>query len=257
MPHNADPLLLLTRPAPAAARFVADLMARPTAHPTTTTAAGLPALDIIRSPVIRIEQLPVTPPQMAHQALILTSENGAQAAARLGLAPCAAHVVGPRTYEVAQSLGFAPEPPVPDAKTLLAHLLALRPRGPLLHVRGEHASGRVGPRLTEAGIPVIELIAYAQHALPPTPEARAALTGTRPLVLPLFSPRSAALVADWGLHVAPLHVAAISDAAAERAARLNPLSITVAQTPDGPGMVAATRRALERALAQEQPAGGA
>ncbi|MBW7922256.1 MAG: uroporphyrinogen-III synthase [Rubellimicrobium sp.] len=234
VPHNADPVLLLTRPAPAAERFMAEL-------------GDVAGIEVIRSPVIRIAQLDVALPDIHPAALILTSENGVQAAARLGLAPLPAFVVGPRTEAVARASGFDPAPPVPDAKALYAHLLALRPAGPLLHVRGEHASGRVGPRLTEAGVPVVELIAYAQHALPPSDAARAVLAGARPVVLPLFSPRSAALVAGWGRPVAPLHVAAISDAAAAKAAPLAPRSVAVAATPDGPGMVAATRRAIRRA----------
>ncbi len=235
MPHNADPVLLITRPAPAAARFLAE-----------TNGFGL---RVVCSPVIAIEQLEVNLPELRPEALILTSENGAQAAARLGLAPLPAHVVGPRTHEVALALGFAPEPPVPDARTLLAHLLARRPRGPLLHVRGEHASGRVGPQLNEAGIRVVELVAYAQHALAPSKAARELLDGVQPVVLPLFSPRSAALVAGWGRPRASLHVAAISDAAAQRAAALGPRSVSVAATPDGPGMAEATRCAI--ALARE------
>lgn len=235
VPHNADPVLLLTRPAAAGERFLAEM------------GAELAGVDIVKSPVIGIEQLAPALPDIRPEALILTSENGAEAAARLGLAPMRAHVVGPRTAEVARGLGFDPAPPVPDAEALLALLLALRPKGPLLHVRGEHASGAVGPRLNEAGIPVVELVAYAQHALAPSDEALALLAGGRPVVLPLFSPRSAVLVAGWATPHAPVHVAAISAAAAGRSAGIRPSSMTIAETPDGPGMAAATRLALVRA----------
>lgn len=235
MPHNADPVLLLTRPAAAGERFLAEM------------GEALAGIDIVKCPVIGIEQLSPALPDIQPEALILTSENGAEAAARLGLAPLRAHVVGPRTAEVARSLGFDPFPPVPDAKALLAHLLTLRPAGPLLHVHGEYASGDVGLRLNEAGIPVVELIAYAQHALEPDDAVLALLAGERPVVLPLFSPRSAALVAGWATPRAPIHVAAISAAAAEKAAGMGPSSMTIAKTPDGPGMAAATRLALARA----------
>ena len=235
VPHNADPVLLLTRPAAAGERFIAEM------------GADLAGVDIVKSPVIGIEQLSPALPDIQPEALILTSENGAEAAARLGLAPMRAHVVGPRTAEVARSLGFDPAPPVPDAEALLALLMALRPKGPLLHIRGEHASGAVGPRLSEAGIPVVELIAYAQHALAPGDEALALLAGDVPVVLPLFSPRSAALVAGWATPRAPVHLVAISAAAAERAAGMLPASMIIAETPDGPGMAAATRLSLARA----------
>lgn len=209
----------------------------------------LAGVEIVQSPVIGIEQLDPPRPEITPRALILTSENGAEAASRLGLAPLPAHVVGPRTFEVARSFGFDPAPPVPDAKTLLAHLLDLRPEGPLLHVHGEHASGDVAPQLNEAGIPVVELVAYAQHALGPNDDALAALQGDRPVVLPLFSPRSASLVAAWSEPRAPLHVVAISEAAAAKAEGLGARSMVIADTPDGPGMAAATCLALDKARA--------
>lgn len=235
MPHNADPILLLTRPVAAAGRFVAELGA---------VAEGTP---IVRSPVIGIEPLFPELPAIRPEALILTSENGAMAAARLGLAPLPAYVVGPRTEEIARAFGFEPAAPVPDAEALLARLLSLRPKGPLLHIRGEYASGAVGPRLSDVGIPTVELIAYAQKALPPSDEARALLEDGGPVVLPFFSPRSAALVSGWGRPQAGLHVAAISPAAAEKAADLAPRSMVIAETPDGPGMIEATLLALARA----------
>ncbi|MCC7320116.1 MAG: uroporphyrinogen-III synthase [Rubellimicrobium sp.] len=235
MSHNADPVLILTRPAAAAARFVAEM---------GDDARGI---EVFTSPVIGIEPLAPTLPDLRPQALILTSENGAMAAARMGLGPMAAHVVGPRTEEVARSLGFRPHPPAADAEELIARLVALHPPGPLLHVRGEHASGAVGARLTEAGIPTLEVIGYAQRALPPGAAALAALSGPRPVVLPLFSPRSAALVIGWGRFSADLHIAAISPAVAARAVDLAPRSMVIAETPDGPGMIEATAIAMARA----------
>ena len=42
------------------------------------------------------------------------------------------------------------------------------------------------------------MIVYDQQAVPLTNEAGALLAGTAPVILPLFSPRSARLVADAG-----------------------------------------------------------
>jgi uroporphyrinogen-III synthase len=69
--------------------------------------------------------------------------------------------------------------------------------------------------------------------------ARAALAGTRPVIAPLFSPRSAQLFAaiDGALTAPALHLVAISPACA--AALPPPLSATIAETPDSGGMLRA------------------
>ena len=236
--------LLLTRPLPAARRFLLDCDA----------AAGRPILAIL-SPVLAIH--PVEPILDARPtALILTSENGATRAAELGLTSLPAWCVGPRTAEAARGAGLAAIEAGPDAEGLVAALLSARPEGPLLHLRGEHARGDIAARLRKAGLRAEDAVAYRQEALPPTPEARAALDGGSPLVAPLFSPRSAALLAAWA-PAAPLHIVAISPAVAKGARRLHPLTLRVALAPDGPAMVTATFAALETATAPRlEPGGG-
>ena len=59
-------------------------------------------------------------------ALILTSENGAARAGELGLAPCEAWCVGPRTAAEARRAGLRAIEAGSDAETLLAALLKAR-----------------------------------------------------------------------------------------------------------------------------------
>lgn len=225
--------LLLTRPEAASRRFLADCEA----------AWGGPIPAVV-SPVMAIRPVEVRlsgPPAV----LVLTSENGAARAGELGLGPLEAWCVGPRTAEVARAGGFRVIESGPDAERLLAALLAVRPAGPFLHLRGEHARMEVAERLREAGFDARDAVSYRQEALPPTPEAREALDGARPLVAPLFSPRSAALLAAWTPR-APLHVVAMSEAVAEEARPIVPASLTIARSPDGEAMVEATLGAWAR-----------
>ena len=221
------PILVVTRPEHAARRF-AD--------------AVLSAVDaqVVISPRMRIEVLEAQLPP--HMAVILTSENGAAQAKRLGVAAgTVAYCIGNRTAQAARSAGLEPVSADGDADALVALLTEIRPQGTLCHIRGEHARGDICARLNALGITCSEVIAYAQTAADPTPQAIAALTGTEPVVLPLFSPRSALLIP---LATAPLHIIAISAAVAEHCAALGADTITVADRPDGDAMVLATCRRI-------------
>ncbi len=225
--------LLLTRPLSAARRFLAALEA----------AQGAP-IPAILSPILAIHPLPVVVLERP-AGLILTSENGAARLGELGLGGLPAWCVGPRTAAVARELGAEVKVVAPDAAHLLPILLAERPAGPLLHLRGEHARVDVAARLRAAEIDTRHAIAYRQEALAPNGAAQAALTAPEPLVVPLFSPRSAALLAGWHPR-APLRVVALSEAVAAAAAPLRPADLRVATAPDGEAMVEATLRTLAR-----------
>ena len=132
----------------------------------------------------------------------------------------------------------------PEAEALLAVLLRDRPAGRIVHLRGTQSRGRIAERLREAGLTCDEAITYRQDARPLTAEAATLLAGPAPVVAPLASPRTAALLADLGPFAAPLCVVALSVAVAEAAGPLMPVSLTVAARPDGPALVAATLAAF-------------
>ncbi|ROU03197.1 uroporphyrinogen-III synthase [Histidinibacterium lentulum] len=228
------PILLVTRPLPEAERFVRTVMARLARRP-----------QVILSPLMDIVTLGVeTPPDVA--GLVLTSARGAEAAGRLGLPRgLSAWCVGAQTEAAAEAAGLVALPGGGDADALVSRVLAARPKGPLLHLRGAHARGDVAARLSAGGVETIERVVYDQRARPPSDEALAALRGTAPVIAPVFSPRSAALLAEAGPVRAPLAVAAISPAAAEAAAPLGAARIGVADRPDGSAMAVLTCRLLE------------
>ncbi|TNC48191.1 uroporphyrinogen-III synthase [Rubellimicrobium rubrum] len=225
--------LLLTRPLDASRRFLAECEA--------ARGAPIPAL---LCPVMDIHPISVTLDGRP-AALLLTSEKGAERAGDLGLGGLPAWCVGARTTAAARERGLNAIEAGPDAEGLLKTILAAQPPGPLLHLRGQHARGDLVPRLRAAGIDASEVVVYRQEALGPSPEARRALDAPSPLVAPLFSPRSAVLLAAWALR-APVHAVAMSEAVAEAAQGLRPLSLVVATRPDAAAMVEATLGRLDR-----------
>lgn len=224
-------ILLLTRPVAALARTREEV------------AALRPGLRIVDSPVIEIVPRQAGPgPEPAE--LILTSENGAEAAGRMGFARgMRAWCVGERTAEAAREAGFEAVSAGGDAETLLRLILSEPDRGALLHLRGEHARGDVAPRLRAAGRQARDAVVYAQEERPLTAEARAVLAGQETVVLPLYSPRSAAILAAAGPFDAPLCIIAISPAVARAAQALTGgaggATLRQADGPDGRSMLSA------------------
>ena len=194
--------VILTRPAAQGDRFAADLRAR----------FG-DAVDVILSPLIAPVFPAVALPDGDFGAVILTSETGAQAAARLPGVPHRAWCVGDRTAAAARALGFDASSAAGDADTLVTAIVAAGESGPLLHLRGRDSRGDVAARLTAQAVPTAEVIVYAQEAQPLTDAARAVLAGHGPVIVPLFSPRTAQIFAATR-PAAALYIAALSPAVA-------------------------------------------
>ncbi len=226
-------ILLLTRPYAGAARTEADI------------ARLRPGTRIVTSPAMEIVPVPATI-DLVPAGLILTSENGAEAAGRLGLPPgLPAWCVGTRTAEVARAAGFAAINAEGDAEVLLQAILSAPDAGLLLHLRGDHARGDIVPRLRAAGRAARDIVVYRQEDRPLTAEAKEVLAGQVRVVLPLYSPRTAAIVAEQGPFSAPLHVIAISSAVARAAERLQPERISQIDNPSGQYMLSAIVDSLD------------
>lgn len=193
------PTLVLTRP---------DAQSRALAKALGAQIDG--PIRIVVSPILEIVCTDVAPDLDGMAGIILTSVHAVHCGPPL--AGLAVHCVGERTAEVAREAGAVIRTVAPDAARLVP---AIPGPGPLLHLRGAHARGAVARRLTEAGIETGEAVVYAQRALHLTPEARGLIEAGAPTVLPLFSPRSAALVGDKVKPGAGLRVIALSPAVAE------------------------------------------
>jgi uroporphyrinogen-III synthase len=235
------PPFLLTRPASQGDRFAEELRAR----------FG-PAVRVVRSPLLMPDYLnPALPGDVA--GMIFTSETGVTALGRLRPA-CGlpAWCVGDRTAQAARLAGYDARSAAGDAAALVAAVLADAPPGPLLHARGSDSRGAVAERLTQEGVRTFEAVVYAQRPVPLSPRARRLLEASDPVLVPLFSPRSAALfaaAADDFARRAPLWIVALSPAVAGAVAVLRPDRQAVAASPDAGALLDAAE-ALIAAPAQ-------
>ena len=225
--QSLAPTVLLTRPAAQSASFAQSLQAR------------VEGLRVVVSPLMVTVFHTVTLPKEPLQGVILTSQTGAEAAGRLRTQlPDLAYCVGDRTAQVAREAGFRVQSAQGDAEALLALILREKPQA-LIHLRGREARGDLAQRLSAAGVFTQERVVYAQDAQPLSDDAVAVLSGKAPVLVPLFSPRSAEILgAAWqGLTThAPLVVVAISQAVAEAAA-FCPTKPVLAAHPDAPSML--------------------
>lgn len=226
-PQSRPIPVLLTRPRAQGDRFAAQLAER-------FGAGLLPVPSPLIAPVFL---RPAIPPRR-YSAVILTSETGAASATAPGL-PRRAYCVGDRTAQAAQAAGFQPLSAKGDAAALLALIRSSGDPGPFLHLRGADSRGDIAATLSAAGMPTDEVITYDQRPQPLTSEARALLSGTDPVILPLFSPRTAEILVAQGPFTAPLWLAALSPAVAEAAAPLRPARCTIAGEPNADALLTA------------------
>ena len=161
------------------------------------------------------------------------------------------YTVGTATADAARAAGFHPISADGDADALVTMIKAAQPTGPLLHVRGAHSRGNVAERLSSAGIETDSAILYDQILQPLSAAALQALSQDRPVVVPLFSPRSAAAFASHGPFAAPLYLAAMSPAVAEPLAQLEPAALLVAAQPNGTALRKRVAELWSRAQALE------
>ncbi len=171
--------------------------------------------------------------------LVFTSENAV--AAYAALSPAAgrrAWCVGSRTAAAAARAGFAPVTGPGDGAALTRIIIAAAPQPPLLVARGAHQAVDVAKALNSAGIETHSVCVYAQEPVPLSAAGEAILARQSPLLVPLFSPRSAQLFVQAAKGArAPLWVAALSPAVAAPCAELHPARMRIAATPDAESML--------------------
>lgn len=217
------PTLLLTRPQDASERFAAEL--------------ELPELALVISPLIRIEAVAHDGARLAQApGLVFTSVHAVPWAGAGQGRP--AICVGPATAQAAREAGFAVTQGPGDALGMLPMLADLPPGW--LHPHGTHVARE---------LPVAGMVVYDQVAQTLNAQAVQVLAGAGPVILPLFSPRSARLLAAQAMGArAELWLAPISRAASDDWGPLPVSRRAVAPTPDAPGI----RAAIHDLLAAEQ-----
>ena len=221
------PVLLMTRPNPASERFARAVQ----------DALGEP-VDMVHAPAFEIVPLGPKVPESIAQ-VIFTSVNGVAQAVRLDLPKVTAWCVGDKTAAAARHAGFATETAGGNAEDLIALITTRRPKGRMAHIAGEHTRGDIEARLQSVGFDCVSVTAYSQRALAPTKAMLSLVGGTRSVVAPVFSPRSAHIltVPEWQ---GTLHAVVMSGAVAEELANLGCDTVTVAKQPTEAAMISAT-----------------
>lgn len=209
-----------------------------------------PRVQPVIAPLMAMERLAHSLPPGPFAGVIFTSVAGVEAAlpSRANL-PRLAWCVGQKTAERAAAAGFLARSADGDASALVAAIAADPPAGRLLHLRGEDAAGEVAERLISAGIETESLVIYRQQPQPLTPEAATLLAAEGPVILPLFSPRSAQLfraaLPDGAK--ATLWLVAMSAAVAKAARPIPHRALVTARQPTAAAMLVACEEALLRA----------
>ncbi|MGY6704753.1 uroporphyrinogen-III synthase [Roseinatronobacter sp.] len=241
--------LLLTRPEQAAQDFAATL-----------ASAGWRG-GVLVAPLMQIVYVPADLGVAAGAGtLVFTSHHGVAGWVGLGGA-CNVPVwcVGPRTAQAARDAGFADiqQAQGGDAVSLRAALLGAQPAQPVVHVRGAHAAMALAQDLCAAGLRAQEVVVYDQRACDWTDTARDLLSRPAPVVVPLFSPRSARIFAQACETLpqirAQLHVIVISRACAAALDASKCSSVTVVDHPDGEAMRNAVLRMQAELEDNEKP----
>lgn len=214
MPITPPPICLLTRPEAQSHDFAARLQD-----------AGI---GCVIAPLIRIAALPHDSARAQSAPVLALSSVHAVGFAGPG-AGRHAFCVGPATARAARNAGFAVTQGPGDGAGLAALMRKAGTDGAqALHLHGRHRA---------TALPGAAMAVYDQIAQPLSAQAQTAITGQNPIVVPLFSARSAKLSAD-ALHkaTAPIYTVAISpraDAAFDRTA----LQREIAPRPDASAMV--------------------
>lgn len=212
------PILLLTRPEPQSRLFLAEC----------EEALGRPIPAVV-SPILRIDPVENEIDLARYNTLIVTSANAVRLLDRR-LTGMRVATVGEQTAEIARSLGADADCLGENVEAFLANSGLIS--APAVHLRGRHSRGSLAHRLCEIGIPTDECILYDQTEQPLSEDAVAALASGH-ACLPIFSPRSAALMSAYSAHPDTV-VLAISQAAAD--AWKGEGSVKIAHKPDRASM---------------------
>lgn len=194
--------VLITRPKAQAQAFAQALEA---AH-------GGPVRSVM-SPLIETAPVAVDLDLSDAAHVVFTSVNGVHQAARLNVPRTAtAWCVGTKTAQAAQAAGFVAQAAGGNSEKLVGLIVAAQPQGRIIHVRGKHAAGDVIGGLAAGGLRCEPIVAYDQVAIAPTQAALDLLADENPVIVPLFSPRTAKLFSQIDAFHAPLHLVVMSDA---------------------------------------------
>ena len=196
--------ILLTRPHDQALRFSEDLVR-----------LGVISKNILVDPITKIEGVDVLYNFSSVRGLLITSANAVTyLPATLVGSKLPTFCVGGATTRAALKQGLMAQNLAATAQGLYNVLSGRQIEGPLLHLRGTHTTLDLEAYFWDTSIEVKNLIIYRQISQNLEPATYNLLRGIVPIVLPIFSSRSAKLLCgldlNWALHTC----VAISEAVA-------------------------------------------
>lgn len=228
-----DQILLMTRPRRDAERFVAGLAPE-----------LLKGVRVLYAPLLEIVRTAPNPDLTGMAGVIFSSGNAVALMSDGGGAPC--FCVGARTAAKAREKGFRVDVTARDAQDLVTRMIALEPAAPLVHISGAHRRGDIAHHLSQAGITTQVAEIYDQRLLPLSSEGQTALAGDLPVILPLFSPRTAVHLADQILPARGTTAIALSSTVAAALGDAVFRDIQIAAQPTGKDMVVAIEKQLRQ-----------
>ena len=181
-PTAQMPSVLITRSRPAAERFEADLLTE------------FPQLNVVKSPVLEIVQKGELPELSKYQGVIFTSPNAVERfSASKSVDGCHCFCVGDTTAEAARQMGFSAISAGGSSQDLIDLVKNFPTKGRLVHVRGVHSRGKIAQRLSDMGRPCDTSIVYDQIEQTLNHSAQQLFNEKKPVIVPIFSPRTAEL----------------------------------------------------------------
>lgn len=231
------PLLLLTRPRAQSERFAQQCL-----H-------DCPPHHALIAPLTEIVPVPLDPASFeGADEVILTSPNAVPAVRNLGLP---AWCVGPGTALAARAAGLSVRESGGDAAHLLDDLRKAGPGKRWVHAHGLHMARDLTATLAPKGFDIRGVVVYEARACVWGDAVVPTLVQAARVVVPIFSPRAAALIVEQLGGRAPerLQFIAISANAAARLPAPLRARCTIAEAPNA----AAMRHAIAEGLSHPPP----
>jgi len=223
----------MTRPLASSQTFVASL-------PQEVAKRVMPVI----SPLLQIEERKGAIPLTDTDVAIFTSMYGVQFAPKGS--GRTAYCVGPGTTQAAKKAGWKAVNAGGNADALVSTIKVQKPQGQLVHMSGHHTRGNVAARLNAAGLNAKTVTLYDQMQIPLTKKASDLLLGDLPVLIPLFSPRTAAQFVTVAPDTRNTVLVALSEAVAQEVDGFAPDRLYIAKEPNAKAMIATIADALMR-----------
>lgn len=227
--------ILLTRPQEQSKEFAQALGVEP----------------VLIAPLIHIVPVPAPDVIPKGAVAIFSSVHGVYHAPELPRAT-PAYCIGERTAAAAKMAGYEVRAVALTAAQAVVAWGDTLTVGPYIHFSGAHHRGDVAETLCAKGHHVTRRIVYDQVAQPLSDEAYQRLNASYAVVVALFSPRSAELFVKQGPYRAPIYVAALSDAVAQRLTAIPHRGCYVAKHPRRADMIEAVLCARDAAKTERE-----